>query len=372
MDSTALITYFRSRQPEILATIGLLVTHETPSTDKPQLDAFAALLAERYAAAGATVEVIANPTGGNHVRATFAHGATTAQPALVLCHYDTVWPVGSLATHPLRVEAGKAYGPGIYDMQSSLALVEYALRAVGELDLRLPRPITVLVTSDEEIGSGTSRALIEAEALRSAYVLVLEPPLVGGALKTARKGTGTFAVEAIGRAAHAGVDPYKGVNAIEELARQHSGSPCPGRSGAGHDGQRGRDPGRHGDQRDPGPLHRAGGCPRVDPGRGRPHRAEHAQPPAHPARRPGAGERRLEPPAAGATRRRLPSLPRCRPSARHWASSCKRAARAAAATAISPVRWASPRWTASASPATAPTRITSTFWWTRSPIVGRC
>jgi glutamate carboxypeptidase len=154
------------------------------------------------------------------VRARIIHGNDTEKPVLVLCHYDTVWPVGALATHPFRVEEGKAYGPGIFDMQSSLALVEYALRAVRDLDITLPRPVTVLITSDEEIGSGASRALIEAEALHSAYVLVMESPLPGGVIKTARKGTGTFTVETIGRAAHAGVDPYKGVNAIAEMAHQ--------------------------------------------------------------------------------------------------------------------------------------------------------
>ncbi len=299
MDPTALCTYFRSRQTDILTTIGQLVTHETPSTDKPQLDAFAALLAERYAAAGATVEVLANPTHGNHVRATFHHGETAAQPALVLCHYDTVWPVGSLATHPLRVEDGKAYGPGIYDMQSSLALVEYALRAVADLDLRLPRPITVLVTSDEEIGSGTSRALIEAEAQRAAYVLVMEPPLVNGALKTARKGTGTFVVETIGRAAHAGVDPYKGVNAIEELARHIPALHALGDREQGTTVSVGVIQG--GTATNVIPAHcvaqvdvRAWTQAEAD----RIERSMH-EPAAHPAGRPGAGERGLEPAAAG-------------------------------------------------------------------------
>ncbi len=220
MTPANLQAYFRQRQAEILATIGELVTHETPSQDKPRLDAFAALLAHRLTAAGATVEIIEQPERGNHVRARFVHGDATAQPALVLCHYDTVWPVGALATHPFRVEEGKAYGPGIFDMQSSLALVEYAMRGVRDLDIALPRPVMLLITSDEEIGSGSSRALIEAEARQSAYVLVMESPLPGGVLKTARKGTGTFTVETIGRAAHAGVDPYKGVNAIAEMAHQ--------------------------------------------------------------------------------------------------------------------------------------------------------
>ena len=217
---TNLTSYFGERQQQLLQTIELLVTQETPSHDKPRLDAFAALLDGRLSQAGATVEVLPNATRGNHVRARFAHGNTTEKPALVLCHYDTVWPVGSLATHPFRIEEGKAYGPGIFDMQTSLALVEYGLRAVRELDIALPRPVTVLITSDEEIGSGTSRSLIEEEALRSAYVLVMESPLPGGVIKTARKGTGTFTVETIGRAAHAGVDPYKGIYAIAEMAHQ--------------------------------------------------------------------------------------------------------------------------------------------------------
>lgn len=220
MTGSLLIDYFRQCHSEILDTIGQLVTHETPSHDKPRLDAFAALLAERLTAAGATVEIIGQPERGNHVRSRFVRGNATEKPALVLCHYDTVWPVGALATHPFRVEEGRAYGPGIFDMQSSLALVEYGLRGVRDLDITLPRPITVLMTSDEEIGSGSSRALIEAEARKAAYVLVMESPLPGGVLKTARKGTGTFTVETLGRAAHAGVDPYKGINAIEEMAHQ--------------------------------------------------------------------------------------------------------------------------------------------------------
>jgi len=220
MTAEALLPYTLTRLPQILQTIERLVTQETPSHDKSRLDVFADLLAGRLAEAGAAVEILPNEAGGNHVRARIAHGNTTEQPALVLCHYDTVWPVGSLATHPFRIQDGKAYGPGIFDMQTSLALVEYGLRAVRDLDMSLPRPLTVLITSDEEIGSGTSRALIEEEARQSAYVLVMESPLPGGVLKTARKGTGTFTVETIGRAAHAGVDPYRGINAIEEMAHQ--------------------------------------------------------------------------------------------------------------------------------------------------------
>lgn len=217
-DTERLGRHFDERRAEMLAAIRELVVRETPSHDKARLDAFATYLAGRYSAVGAEVEIIPAAPQGNHVRARFGTG--TQPPALVLCHYDTVWPVGALDSHPFRVEDGRAYGPGIFDMQSSLALAEYALRAVNDLGLVLPRPVTVLATSDEEIGSPSSRALIEQEALRSAYVLVMESPLPGGVLKTARKGVGHFTLDVRGRAAHAGVEPEKGISAVAELAHQ--------------------------------------------------------------------------------------------------------------------------------------------------------
>lgn len=223
MNYDSLLSYFQEKQPEILHQIEALVTQETPSSDKARLDAFAEYLAGRFRGVNANVTVVPNPERGNHVIARFAapNAPADAKPALVLCHFDTVWPVGSLATHPFRVEEdGKAYGPGIFDMQSSLALSEFALRAVSDLNLDLPRPITVLMTSDEEVGSKTSWDLIEEEAKKSAYVLVMESPLPGGVIKTERKGGGGFTIEAIGRAAHAGVEPERGINAIVELAHQ--------------------------------------------------------------------------------------------------------------------------------------------------------
>ncbi|MEZ4621070.1 MAG: M20 family metallopeptidase [Caldilineaceae bacterium] len=223
MNDQALLTYFQEQQPAILTQIEALVTQETPSGDKVRLDAFAAYLADRFRDVGADVTVVPNSERGNHVIARYGapSAPVEAKQALILCHFDTVWPVGSLATHPFRVdEAGKAYGPGIFDMQSSLALAEYALRAVADLNLDLPRPVTILMTSDEEVGSKSSWNLIEEEAKKSAYVLVMESPLPGGVIKTSRKGTGDFSVEAIGRAAHAGVEPEKGINAIVELAHQ--------------------------------------------------------------------------------------------------------------------------------------------------------
>jgi len=225
MYSERLVGFYQTKQEKILDTIRLLVEQETPSDDKDRLDAFAALLAKRYRAVGFQADIIPNPERGNHVRAVFANPAhvadPTAKPALILCHFDTVWPVGSLATHPYRIdEQGWAYGPGIFDMQSSLALVEYVIHGVQEMGLRLPRPVVLLATSDEEVGSHTSQQLIEDEARQAAYVLVMESPLPGGVIKTARKGTGHFEVEITGRAAHAGVEPEKGISAVQELAHQ--------------------------------------------------------------------------------------------------------------------------------------------------------
>jgi glutamate carboxypeptidase len=221
MDERRLLDYFREKQGEMLAVIGELVNRETPSSDKPRLDAFAAGLAGRLQAAAASAEIVPVEERGNHVRATFttAQSAADTKPALVLCHFDTVWAVGTLARRPFQVAEGKAYGPGIFDMKSSLVLTEYALRAVRDLNLTL-RPLRLLFTSDEEVGSRSSRALIEAEALQAAYVLVLESPLPGGVLKTTRKGIGGYALTITGRAAHAGIEPEKGISAVQELAHQ--------------------------------------------------------------------------------------------------------------------------------------------------------
>jgi glutamate carboxypeptidase len=138
---------------------------------------------------------------------------------LILGHFDTVWPVGQLGRMPLRHDEGRLYGPGVYDMKSGLALAWLAVRALGETGARLPFRIVMLATSDEETGSVSSRALIEEEADRSRVVLVMEPSLPGGGVKTARKGVGEYRVETHGIAAHAGIEPHKGASAIVELAR---------------------------------------------------------------------------------------------------------------------------------------------------------
>ncbi len=221
MPGFEVVDMMRFRRDEWLAALAALVEHESPSRDKPALDGLASKLAARFEAIGGEVEMFANPDGGDHVLARFFDdGRSDRKPVLVLGHYDTVWPVGTLATMPFRVEEGKAFGPGVFDMKASLVEAEFAIDGLIRHRSQVPRPVVVLITSDEEIGSPTSRRLIEETASGCEYVLVLEPPLPGGSLKTARKGVGHFVVEVEGKAAHAGVEPRKGVSAILELAHQ--------------------------------------------------------------------------------------------------------------------------------------------------------
>ena len=218
--------HFRTRQESVITLIRHLVERETTSREAARLDEIARFTAELLQPLASTIELIASPAYGSHLRARFnfrpeSSAAAADQQLLVIGHLDTVWPVGTLARLPFRVtDEGTAHGPGIFDMKSGVAVVIEALRTIAELKLTTRREVTLLLTCDEEIGSQTSRHLIEEEARKSAAALVLEPPIPGGVVKTARKGVGGFTIRAAGRAAHAGLDPRNGVNAIVELAHQ--------------------------------------------------------------------------------------------------------------------------------------------------------
>lgn len=194
-----------------------LVSIESPTDDKEAVDCCGALLQRRLEEMGGDLTRLPSEAAGDHLRASFGSGP---RQVLLLGHFDTVWPIGQLERMPLRREKGRLYGPGTLDMKVGIALGMLATRAVLELELSGDTRIVMLWTTDEETGSHTSRALIEAEAKKSEAVLVLEPALAGGALKTGRKGIGQYDITAHGVAAHAGVDPRKGVNAIRELAHQ--------------------------------------------------------------------------------------------------------------------------------------------------------
>ena len=196
-------------QREIVEVLAELVGHETPSRDKKALDVLGTLLADRLHQVGAAVEIVPNGEGGVHVVGRFGRPGGL-RPALVLGHFDTVWPRGTLEWMPFRLDGeGRAHGPGIFDMKASLAILLAVMNELKRIGVAVPRPIWVLFTSDEEIGSPTLRGLIEKLAVESAYVLVLEPALANGGLKTARKGVGRFRLDVEGKAAHAGVAPKR-------------------------------------------------------------------------------------------------------------------------------------------------------------------
>ncbi len=193
----------------MLDDLELLVTTESPSADVERLRISAETLANLLEArAGGRAEIVDGPNGP-HV-----HWSGGGEPRLLLVgHHDTVFPAGTIDQRPFAVRDGRVTGPGVFDMKAGLVQAIHALAALPDRS-----GIEVLVNSDEEIGSTTSRALIEARAAACGAVFVLEPSADGGALKTGRKGTGTFDVRVHGRAAHAGLEPEKGINALVAAA----------------------------------------------------------------------------------------------------------------------------------------------------------
>jgi glutamate carboxypeptidase len=207
---------FEAALPAMIADLEQLVTCESPSADRAAVAASAEVVARQGAAAlGAAGERVV-VDGRTHLRWRLGEGP---RRVLVLGHHDTVWPIGSLATHPWSVRNGIATGPGCFDMKAGLVQAFHALAALRADGYDLDG-VTVLVTGDEEVGSPTSEALIRQEAQGCEAAFVLEASADGGALKTGRKGASIYEIAVTGRAAHAGLDPEKGINAGIELAHQ--------------------------------------------------------------------------------------------------------------------------------------------------------
>ncbi|HEY3975526.1 MAG TPA: M20 family metallopeptidase [Candidatus Sulfotelmatobacter sp.] len=218
------LAYFEARQEAIVKTIGEFVEIESPSDNKHAADGMGAFLAGAFEAVGGRARVHHSEQFADSVQIDFSASVNAPgealRPVLLLGHFDTVYPLGTLATMPSYVADGRMHGPGVLDMKSGIALMLYAIAALQAWRGGLPRPITVFLVSDEEVGSYSSRKITEALALESAAVLVLEPAASRGAVKTARKGVGEYVLNVKGVAAHAGLDPAKGHSAIRELARQ--------------------------------------------------------------------------------------------------------------------------------------------------------
>jgi glutamate carboxypeptidase len=215
------LSYFLERKDQILQTIRQLVETESPSDNKDAVDRLGAMLAGRFEGLGGHAKFHRVPNFGDHLQVDFA-GTRGGKPILLLGHLDTVYPLGTLATMPCRVSDGRLWGPGSFDMKSGIAFMLHAIEALRAWhEDKLPRPVTVLLVTDEEVGSETSRRITENLAKKSAAVLVLEPSHgPKGAAKTARKGIGEYVLKVTGKAAHSGLDFEKGQSAIVELARQ--------------------------------------------------------------------------------------------------------------------------------------------------------
>ena len=204
----------------MLDTIRAFVEIESPSDNKAAADRMGAFLAGIFEELGGRARLHRTEDYGDNLQINF-EGNDGRKPVLLLGHFDTVYPLGALATMPCRRDGERLHGPGVLDMKSGIALMFYALQALQSWNGALPRPVTVFLVSDEEVGSSSSRKITEELARASAAVLVLEPAAgTRGAVKTARKGVGEYTLTVKGIAAHAGLDPTKGHSAIVELARQ--------------------------------------------------------------------------------------------------------------------------------------------------------
>jgi glutamate carboxypeptidase len=210
-DGGSLRARLDARSDEMLEELERLVSTESPSGRPDLLVRSAEVLATLVERLLGSAPVLVDGAAGPHVH-WVGRGATKV---LLVGHHDTVFPEGTASARPFAVANGRATGPGVFDMKSGIVQALFALAEIGA-----PDGVELLVTSDEETGSATSRDLIVERARAAGAVLVLEPSADGGALKVGRKGVGTFTVAITGRASHAGLEPEKGVNALVELASQ--------------------------------------------------------------------------------------------------------------------------------------------------------
>lgn len=214
--------WLRQREPAMTRLLGRMVRAESPSFDKASVDRFGRIVAAEWKRRGARVTLLQQQERGDHVRVEWrSRGNRNSGQILVLGHLDTVYDAGTIARMPFRVSRGRAWGPGTFDMKGGLVIALHAVDALADTGYFPEKRIVFLWTSDEEIGSGSSRAAIEREAKRSNAVLVLEPASgPDGRVKTGRKGVGEIELLVTGRSAHAGLNPEEGINAIEEIALQ--------------------------------------------------------------------------------------------------------------------------------------------------------
>ncbi len=219
MSKRSILRYFDSRTPAIVETIREIVDVESPSYDAARSREVADWVEKCFRSTGVdlTVERIFAEGDGEHVVIRAFPGG--AKPVMLVGHTDTVHPVGTREKNPTRIDGDRFYGCGIFDMKANIVLMVEAFRYLKENNITPPRPVTIFLSCDEEVGSHSGRAILEREAANAEMAFVFEPS-AAGRIKTGRKGTGQYVVKTHGIPAHAGLEPEKGASAILELARQ--------------------------------------------------------------------------------------------------------------------------------------------------------
>lgn len=209
--------YFEENEKLLLSHLEEFVMMETPSDNKQLNDKAADWLKNEFIKmTSGKAKIISSDDYGNHVIGEYGN---EDDQILILAHYDTVWKKGTTLNRPYTVDHDKAFGPGIFDMKSGLLLAIYAIKAIKDLNVNLTKKVVFIFDSDEEVGNPSSRLLIEEEAQKSERAFILEPSL-NGSLKISRKGTAEFYLEIKGKSSHSGVDPERGISAIDELSKQ--------------------------------------------------------------------------------------------------------------------------------------------------------
>lgn len=209
---------FKAKEQDMLQLIEKLVNIDSGSYDKAGVDEVGHLLSEKYEALDFTVERKENKNHGDNL--VLQHKDAVDPKILIIAHMDTVFPKGTAEERPFSIKDGRAYGPGVVDMQSSLASVYFAIKHLIDIDESAYKNVQIILNSDEEIGSPTSRELIEELSEGKQYALVMESARANGAIVSARRGGGGYTLTVKGKAAHSGVAPEDGISAIEELAHK--------------------------------------------------------------------------------------------------------------------------------------------------------
>lgn len=202
----------------MLLLLERIVNIDSGSRNKAGIDEVGHILQKEFESLGYIIETVSEEIQGNHL--VIRHKNATTPEIMIVAHMDTVFATGTAAQRPFKISDGRAYGPGVIDMKASHVTVLFAIKALIEKGLSGPENLLILLTSDEEIGSPTSRTLIEQQTDGKKYALVMEPARQDGSLVTARRGSGEMSIHVKGVAAHAGIAPQAGRSAIEELARK--------------------------------------------------------------------------------------------------------------------------------------------------------